>query len=92
MANDAARHISPEGLATLEVELRELETTRSWNRSDWSPRWRRCRFRQERQRWGTHPRYRNGRRAVVCVGAKLAAAFRQERVCPPSQYARANFW
>jgi hypothetical protein len=28
MANDAARHISPEGLATLEVELRELETTR----------------------------------------------------------------
>src|SRR5436190_18372341 len=34
---------------------------------------------------GTHPRYRNGRRAVVCVCAKLAAAFRQERVCPPSQ-------
>jgi hypothetical protein len=33
MANDAARHISPEGLATLEAELRELET-RSWSRSD----------------------------------------------------------
>ena len=27
MANDGARHISPEGLATLEAELRELETT-----------------------------------------------------------------
>ena len=34
MANDAARHISPEGLATLEAGLRELEPTRSWNRSD----------------------------------------------------------
>jgi hypothetical protein len=39
MADDAARHISPEGLATLEAELRELETegrraiaerTRTW--------------------------------------------------------------
>jgi hypothetical protein len=28
----------------------------------------------------------SGRHAVVWVGAKLAAAFRQERVCPPSQY------
>jgi hypothetical protein len=34
MANDAARHISPERLATLEAELREVETTRPWNRSD----------------------------------------------------------
>jgi hypothetical protein len=33
MANDAARDISPEELATLEAELRELET-RSRSRSD----------------------------------------------------------
>jgi hypothetical protein len=33
MANDAARHISPEELATLEAALRELET-RSRSRSD----------------------------------------------------------
>jgi hypothetical protein len=34
MANDAARRISPEGLATVEAALRELETTRSPNGSD----------------------------------------------------------
>jgi hypothetical protein len=33
MADDAARHISPEALATLEAELRELQT-RSWSKSD----------------------------------------------------------
>jgi hypothetical protein len=33
MADDAARQFSPEALATLEAELRELQA-RSWSRSD----------------------------------------------------------
>jgi len=85
MANDAARHISPEGsprwrwssassrrrdLGTEAIDRRAGDAVAS-GKSD--------------SAGGTHPRYRNGRRAVVCVGAKLAAAFRQERVCPPSQ-------
>jgi hypothetical protein len=34
MADDAARQFSREALATLEAELRELDTTRSWSKSD----------------------------------------------------------
>jgi hypothetical protein len=33
MADDAARQFSPEALAMLEAELRELQT-RSWSKSD----------------------------------------------------------
>jgi hypothetical protein len=40
MADDAARQVSPEALATLEAELRDLQT-RSWTKSDRSPRRRR---------------------------------------------------
>jgi hypothetical protein len=38
MANDAARHISPEGLATLEAELRELDDPGSALDDDRAPR------------------------------------------------------
>jgi hypothetical protein len=46
MADDAARQFSPDALATLEAELRELQT-RSWSKSDRSPRRRHCRFEAE---------------------------------------------
>jgi hypothetical protein len=90
MANDAARHISPEGLATLEVELRELETTDLGTEAI-------DRRAGDAVASGKSDSAEGPIRATAmddaqssASGAKLAAAFRQERVCPPSQCG-ANF-